>query len=299
MTFSGGPPNSGRVATQAGGLENLRVVSFESRRASEMAELIRRYGGEPIVAPSMREVPLGENAQALDFVRRLEAGEIDVVILLTGVGTRTLVEAVAREFPPERLARALGKAALVARGPKPIAALKELGLQPTLSVPEPNTWRELLRELDASLPVSGKRVAVQEYGVKNDDLIAGLQGRGAIVLRVTIYRWALPEDTGPLEDAIERIIAGGADIALFTNATQVEHVLRLAAERGREAELLAGLSNVVIGSIGPVCTEALEGRGLKPDLEPDHPKMGHLVAALARRAPLLVRQKREKRATAS
>ena len=39
--------------------ENLRgfkVVSFESRRAKEMAELIRRYGGEPLVAPSMREI---------------------------------------------------------------------------------------------------------------------------------------------------------------------------------------------------------------------------------------------------
>ena len=38
------------------GLSGLRVVSFESRRSAEMAELIRNYGGEPIQAPSLREV---------------------------------------------------------------------------------------------------------------------------------------------------------------------------------------------------------------------------------------------------
>ena len=76
-------------------LKGLRIVSFESRRAAEMAELIRNYGGEPLIAPSMREVPLGENRDAIDFIGQLEAGSIDFLILLTGVGTRTLVAAVA------------------------------------------------------------------------------------------------------------------------------------------------------------------------------------------------------------
>ena len=106
-------------------LHGLRVVSFESRRAKEMAELIRRYGGEPISAPSMREVPLGENHIALNLLPELETGKFDLLILMTGVGTRTLNQLLLTQYPQERIVSALQKTQLVARGPKPIAALKD------------------------------------------------------------------------------------------------------------------------------------------------------------------------------
>jgi len=96
------------VANTNTGLQGLRIVSFESRRAQEIGELIRRYGGEAVIAPSMREIPLSQNSAAIDFLRQLEAGKIDIVIFLTGVGTRALVEAVASEYPRETLAAALG-----------------------------------------------------------------------------------------------------------------------------------------------------------------------------------------------
>ncbi len=281
-------------AHQQAGLEGLKIVSFESRRAREMAELIRRYGGEPIIAPSMREIPLSQNSVALDFVRRLEAGKIDIVILLTGVGTRTLVEAVASEYSRERLAATLGRVRLVARGPKPVAALKELGLVPTISVPEPNTWREILSELDTKAPVQGRQVAVQEYGITNPELIAGLKARGAEVLRVAVYRWALPEDTGPLRSALRDVIDGRVEITLFTNATQVDHLFRVATEERLDQSLRRAFAHVLIASIGPVCSEALEHFGLKADLEPDHPKMGHLIATVARRGRSLLEEKRRK-----
>jgi uroporphyrinogen-III synthase len=281
---------------QPSGLEGLKVVSFESRRAHEMAELIRRYNGVPIIAPSMREIPLSQNSAALDFVRSLEAGDIDIVILLTGVGTRTLVEAVAGEYPREKLTAALERATIVARGPKPVAALKELGLQPAISIPEPNTWREILSELDTRVTLRGRRVAVQEYGISNSEFIRGLESRGAAVLRVAVYRWGLPEDTGPLRLALRGLLNGEMDIALFTNATQVDHLFRIATEEKLDQPLRQGLDRVLIGSIGPVCSEALEHFGLKADVEPDHPKMGHLVATVARRARAVLEQKRPKSA---
>src|SRR5262249_11790551 len=154
-----------------------------------IATLIERHAGVALVAPSMQEVPLGDQHEAHAFARELDAGTIDVVVLLTGVGTRALAEAVSPVLPRERLAAALGRATLVARGPKPVAALRELGLAPTLVVPEPNTWRELLDALDAHAPVGGRRVAVQEYGVANPDLLDGLAARGASILRVPVYRW--------------------------------------------------------------------------------------------------------------
>lgn len=266
-------------------LSGLTVVSFESRRSAEMAQLIRNYGGEPIQAPSLREVPLSDQHEALAFGETLVAGGCEVLLLLTGVGARLLIEALATRWPRERVLAALGRVALVCRGPKPLAALKEAGLAPALAVPEPNTWRDLLMALDRELSVAGKRVAVQEYGAPNGELVAGLEQRGARVTTVSVYGWALPEDTGPLRAAIERLAAGQAQVALFTSATQVEHLFRVAGEMGRAEALRSALrGRTVVASIGPVTTAALQAYGIEPDLHPERPKMGHLVARVARDA---------------
>jgi uroporphyrinogen-III synthase len=265
------------------GLAGLRIVCFESRRAVEIAELVRRHGGEPVSAPAMREVPLDENAAAGELARRLAAGEIDVAIFLTGVGTRFFVELAASTVPRDRLVAALSTIVTVARGPKPRAALGELGIRPTIQVPEPNTWRELLVAIDAHGSLGGKTVAVQEYGTENPDLVAALETRGAHVLRVPIYRWALPADLAPLRAAIADLLAGQIDAALFTSATQVEHVFQVAGEAQAD-RLRDALGSVIVGSIGPICSDALARRGVSVDFEPEHPKMGHLVLTAARRA---------------
>src|ERR1700730_4285854 len=117
----------------------LRVLSLESRRAAEMAKLIETYGGAAIVAPSMREIPLETNTEAQEFTRKLVAGEFDTIILLTGVGTRALTRVAETVCPREEFIAALKKIPVVARGPKPVAALKELGITPVVTAPEPNT----------------------------------------------------------------------------------------------------------------------------------------------------------------
>jgi uroporphyrinogen-III synthase len=267
----------------ATGLQGLRVISFESRRAVEIAELVRRHGGEPFVAPSMREVPI-DPGPARQFLRRLEAGEVDVVILLTGVGTRALAKALEPECPGSRLAALLAGTTIVARGPKPVAVLREMGLQPALTVPEPNTWRELLQALDEGSLVQGKRVALQEYGVVNAELVAGLQAGAASLLRVPVYEWALPEDTAPMLTAIRRWQRGELDVVLFTSANQVHNVMHMAEELGAAPDLRRVAARVVLASIGPMCSEALRQWALPVDLEPEHPKMGHLLAAVSREA---------------
>jgi uroporphyrinogen-III synthase len=265
-------------------LQGLRIVSFESRRAKEMAELIRRYGGEPIAAPSMREVPLSENRAALELLPRIEKGEFDILILMTGVGTKTLNETLLTQFAQERILDGLRKVQLVARGPKPVAALKELTLTAQVMVPEPNTWREIISTLDGAMDMRGKRIAIQEYGISNPELIASLQERGAMVASIPIYRWALPEDLAPLRAAIQRILGGEADVALFTNGAQVNHLFQIAGGDNAGDALRQSFKNIVVGSVGPVCTQVLEQFALKPDIEPVHPKMGALIAEVAARA---------------
>lgn len=268
------------AAAARSGFAGRHVVAFESRRAAEIAELVRRHGGVPINAPAMREVALEANRHAVAYLERLEAGGFDVTVFLTGVGLRALLAALPDDSHRARLVAALPHHTLVARGPKPVAVLRELGLQPAVTAPEPNTWRELLAALDAQVPLAGRRVAVQEYGISNDDLLRALRERGAEVVPVPVYRWALPEDLGPLRAAIDRLCDGGFDAALFTSATQVHHLFQVAAER-RDA-VAAGLRRLVVASVGPICSEALVAHGVGVRFEPTHPKMGPLVGELAR-----------------
>ena len=242
------------------GLAGLRVLCLESRRAQEMAKLIANYGGEPIVAPSMQEVTLKDNPEALSFARKLAEGGFDIVIFLTGVGTRALVRLVEAHDLRQKFVEALRRVKVVARGPKPAAALAELGVPVTVAVPEPNTWREVLSALDArpdSSSLKGSRVAVQEYGAKNPELLAGLSERGARVTRVPVYEWALPADTGPLRDSVQAIANGRIDIAFFTTSVQVQHLLRIAGEMQAEEPLRRAFQRIVVGSIGPMTSEAL------------------------------------------
>lgn len=260
----------------------IRVAAFESRMAEPIANLIARHDGVPVVGPSLREVPLEQNPEPLRFAEGLLAGEFDLVLFLTGVGTRYLAEAIETRHPREIWLEALGRVRVVARGPKPLSALRALQARVDLVVPEPNTWHEVLAILDDSLTLQNMCIAVQEYGQSNPDLIAGLESRGASVTRVPIYRWALPEDLEPLRAAIREVAAGSVGVVLFTAAQQVVHMLRVASDLGVEDALRESLrTRVVVGSIGPTTSETLRENGLPVDIVPEHPKMGHLVAAAA------------------
>ena len=269
--------------------DGLRVLSFESRRATEIAELIRRQGGDPFVAPSMREAPIEENPDAFAFAERLFRGEFDMMILLTGVGTRALDKVLASRYPPDAFAGALRKLAVVARGPKPLAVLREMQVPVAVAVPEPNTWRELLA---ATATRTERSIAVQEYGKSNPELLNGLRARGAEVTAVRVYQWALPEDTAPLREAVRRIAEGQADVAMFTTSIQLTHLFRIAADAGLEGAVLNGLRHMVLASIGPTTSEALEEFGIQPDIVPSHPKMGFLVKEAAEQAGALLESKR-------
>jgi uroporphyrinogen-III synthase len=268
------------------------VVTFESRRAAEMASLVERHGGAPLTAPAMREVTLAESPAALAFARDLAAGTFGIVILMTGTGTRALVEEVAPALDRAAFAAALGRVPiLIARGPKPAAALRDLGVAGFVTVPEPNTWREVARAVMDRGPVDGVRVAVQEHGAPSVELYEALRAGGAVVTAVPVYRWALPEDTGPLRHGLHAIAEGRARIALFTSRAQVEHAFAVAAEEQIAGAVREALVRGVVASIGPVCSEALRAEGLVPDLEPEHPKMGHLVKTAAERSGAILTAK--------
>ena len=267
----------------------MKILALETRRSTEIATLIRKEGGEPVLAPSVRERPIDDDHEAFDFYGRLSANGFDLVILTTGVGARALDKVVASKFGEGSLAAALKKVAVVARGPKPMAVLREWGVPAAVNVPEPNTWREILASLDGR---PERRIAIQEYGTTNERLIDGLRQRGAEVTTVRVYQYDLPEDTGPLREAARRLGAGEIDVALFTTSAQIRHLIQIAREEGIEDRVREALGRAVVAAIGPTTAESLDEFGFVSDFSPSHPKMGFLVKETADRAKGLLSEKR-------
>jgi len=262
--------------------DGRRVLSFENRRSAELARLIEIYHGVPYSAPAMREIPLEENEETLQFSRDLIHGSIDIVVFLTGVGAKALLKIVEEKQSRESFLQALRSVKVAARGPKPLSVLREWNVPAAVVAPEPCTWRELLRALD-EIPggLLGLRIAVQEYGAPNPEFLEALRERGADARAVAVYQWALPENTAPLREAIFSVIKGDVDAALFTTGVQVVHLFQIADQMQLRPDLQRALARIFVASIGPSTSEALRHAGISVDLEPTHPKMGVLVKEAA------------------
>ncbi len=252
----------------------LRVLSLESRRAKEVEKLIRTYGGEAIVVPAMREVGLESNQEALEFAAKLIEGSYDLVIFMTGVGVRAMLEIAQARFGREEFLTALRKVKIAARGAKPSSALREVKVAVDVTSDEPSTWHELLQAIDVAYgdSLGEMHVVVQEYGASNPELLAELSSRSRELTKVPVYQWALPEDLQPLRECVLGLLNGMVDVV--------------------PEELRAALRKTVVVSIGPTTSEELAHYGIEPDFEPSRPKMGFMVNEAAQYAGRLLEKKR-------
>jgi uroporphyrinogen-III synthase len=263
-------------------LRGATVALFESRMATELASLVERHGGRAHAVPAVREVSLSAEHSA-HVVDALARGEIDVAVLLTGAGVVRLFEHAAERGRADAVADGLRRATTVCRGPKPAAALRAHSIAPTVLVPSPHTTEVLLAALEP-IEVRGRRVLVTHAGEITAEPAATLTSRGAEVTELQTYRWDLPEaDAVRLRAFVEQLGAGTIDAVAFTTQVQVRNLFQVAEQMGAETRLREALaSRVVVAAVGPTCAEALRAHGVEPDVEPAHPKMGHMVVALAR-----------------
>ena len=271
----------------------LTVLSLESRRAEEMATLIGKYGGVPMVAPSMREQKL-DLTRALDaFERALAAGDIHALTCMTGVGTRMFLRELAARDP--RHLETLRNIKLVARGNKPLQALKEFGLV-GVNVAKPHTWHEVQDHL-LSMLEAGQHAVLLEYGeAMPAPMLRELGFAGLRVTSLPVYRCAFPHDSGPLDAAVRDCVLGGPDVLLLSSGTQALHFLKYAEGLGLLSHAREALNQLVIVSIGPACSEAAADLGLRIDLEANPHKMGILVRLAAEHAPGIIEKRRLLRA---
>ena len=277
-------------STRSSSLNGLRVLSLESRQATAMRKLIRHFGGEATVVPAMREVPHQNHPSIDEFVEELRDERIEMSVWTSGVGVRFLSAQLDGKMARESWTTLLAKRPIVARGAQTVAVLRALQIAPTLVVPPPHTWKQTLQLLDArrvSMPLAGRRIALQEPGTPNRVLERALSSRGANLLRLAVYSWAMPHDTTPLLRATNDLLEGVFDIVMFSNGTQVWHLFKLAYKNNIEDELRRALKRCVLASIGPSTTAALAEFDLVPHLESPSSQMRDFAAFVAAYAPAL------------
>jgi uroporphyrinogen-III synthase len=234
-----------------------------------------------MLAPALAEVPDVDGVTIARLVGELESHPPKVAIFQTGVGTQALFAATDALGITPKLLGLISKCVVAARGPKPTAVLRSREVRIDRSAKEPYTTVEVLDSLK-DLPFQGERVVVQRYGETNLDLEKALKTKGAQVVEIPTYRWALPENTAPLVQLIDALERKEVDATVFTSASQAHNLFALSESLGRDATLAANLNRTLVASIGPVCSAALKQHGVTIALEASPPKLGPLVAALDR-----------------
>ncbi len=283
-----------KIEKNSADFQGKTVLILESRMATPMERLVEKLGGNALVAPTLKEIPLSDNWHAFEFFEKLEQGLYDLLILMTGVGTRTLLKVLETQFPKDRILAALSKTRVVVRGPKPTSVCKMNGIPIAVTVPPPNTWQEILQILSEEDLLRGKKAALLEYGRSDLNFREELRERGALVDPIQVYSWGLPDDTTPIRRAIEEILAGRVDLLLQTSAVQIDHFLGQVRSVQEELSLRRALQRVAIFSIGPTTSANLREKQLFPDVEVFPNKWEILIEEAARLGSEVVRKKRQR-----
>jgi uroporphyrinogen-III synthase len=281
--MSGTEANGGtqQPGTQPPGPEPLagrRIALAESRELDVFAGLLQRRGAQVLRYPLVQIVDAPDPGPVLQWAQRLAAGGFDDLILLTGEGLRRLRLCIERHDPPllGPFLAALSVVRKVTRGPKPVRALRELGLAADVPAVEP-TSAGVIKTLSA-LPLCGRRVGLQLFGEDpSEALVSFLQGAGAEVFPVAPYRYADAVSDTAIEELLERMRHGDVDAIAFTSKAQVERLFR-----SRHAESVRGaLAASNVAAVGPVVAAALAEHGVAVGTMPvDAWFMKPLTAAL-------------------
>jgi uroporphyrinogen-III synthase len=263
----------------AGPLENISVAILEHRFTKEFSTLFEKLGATVYACPLLEEKPVENREELQTFVRHVLDGQIDMMIFLTGVGARFLVAESESMGERDAFLQALGNMTIVVRGPKPVAALRQLGLRAHVTPENPTT--EGVIEALRSQDLHGRRVGIQLYGTPNPQLVSALEAKGASVRPVQVYAYGAAADSGAVTTLIGRILDGNVRVIAFTSQPQVRMLFDFATQSNVADALRNALNTkVAVASIGEVTSRALQENGIVPRIVPAQSKMAALVQAV-------------------
>jgi uroporphyrinogen-III synthase len=248
-------------------LKGRTIALAEGRQLEELAQMLEKEGALALRCPMINILDAPDAAAVVTWLRDLIADKFAYVILMTGEALRRLLGFAEREGIRQESVAALSRTRTITRGPKPVRALKEVGLNPTKVAESPTTDGVIATLRNESL--RGKTVGVTLYGEPNPTLVRFLEQAGATVHTVLPYVYAPASDSDRVVELISRMAKGGIDVIIFTSSPQVDRLYQVAVEKGLENELRQGLTQTRIAAVGPVVAENLREKGAKVDICPD------------------------------
>jgi uroporphyrinogen-III synthase len=264
-------------------LAGFTVGVTAARRADELAALLERRGATVLQAPAIRIVPLADDTELRAATESLITAPVDFAVVTTAIGFRGWIEAAEGWGLGSDLLEVLGRAGVLARGPKAKGAVRAAGLVESWS-PTSESNSEMLAHLLES-GVRGRRVAVQLHGEPLPHFVDTLRDAGADVVEVPVYRWTAPADQAPLERLLEAVLGGAVDALTFTSAPAAASVLATARRLGRFDALLAALRDqVMVTCVGSITAGPLVAAGI-PVVQPDRARIGALARTVAVELP--------------
>ena len=254
----------------SGPLANRRIALAECRELDLLARMLEREGAEAVRCPlvAIRDAPDLVPVEA--WIRRVIAGECDDLILYTGEGVRRLVGFADRAGLRDDFVAALGRVNKITRGPKPVRALREIGLSSDLAAKVPTT-DGIIAALEGKT-LHARAVGVQIYGQEpNLKLVAFLEAHGAMVDIVAPYIYSSEADDHRVAGLIRELGEGRIAAIAFTSSPQVRRLAEVAEKAGLAETLRHGLARTKITVIGPVAADELARLGVSPDAMADRP----------------------------
>jgi uroporphyrinogen-III synthase len=262
-------------------LAGRTIALAEGRQIEELAQMLEREGAIPLRCPMVSIHDTPDSAPVLEWIDKLIAGRFGLVVLMTGEAVRRLIGFAERAGQREGFVTALGRTRTLTRGPKPVQALRQLGLSPTQVAEAPTTAGVIAALRRESL--QGQTVGVTLYGEPNPTLIEFLEQAGATAEAVMPYVYAPAAEADQVADLINRVAGGTVDAIVFTSSPQVDRLYEVAARRNLDAPLRAGLERTRVAAVGPVVAESLRQRGVRVDVCPEQGfVMKNLVQQLKR-----------------
>lgn len=255
------------------------MVVTADRRGREVVAALERRGATVHLAPALSTVSHLDDAQLIVDTQALIVQPPQVVVVTTGIGFRSWLQAADAAGVVAQLLVCLRGARIIARGPKAHGAIKAAGLEPTW-VAQGETTAEI-REYLLAEGVAGLRIAVQHHGTGSDGVDEDLEAAGAQVRSLLIYGSGPPLDPQLHRQWVSRAASGGADAVLFTSAPAAQAWIATATELTLAADVVrrSGDGTLVIAAVGPVTARPFEEAGIAVRY-PDRWRLGALVRDL-------------------
>lgn len=248
-------------------LEGRTIALAEGRQLEELARMLEKEGATCLRCPLINILDAPDRDAVEGWLRDLAAGQLDYVVLMTGEALRRLLGFAERAGLRDAVLAGMARTRTVTRGPKPVLALKEVGLAPSRVAGAPTT-AGVIAALQAE-PLQGRTVGVTLYGELNPMLEDFLRDAGATPRTVMPYVYAPAADTGRVKDLIVRMARGEVDSIIFTSSPQVERLYTVAADHGKMTLLRQALAQTQVAAVGPIVSGTLRQRGARVDICPE------------------------------